>query len=55
MNMKFILVTILLLNSSNILAHPISAHPLQMMHSHFEWLVLLTLPVTIIAFAITKK
>ena len=55
MNMKFILVTILLLNSSNILAHPISAHPLQMMHSHFEWLVLLTPPVTIIAFAIAKK
>ena len=55
MNVKSILVTILLLNSSNIFAHPISAHPLQMIHSHFEWLVLLEFPVTIIAFAIAKK
>ncbi|MDG1249282.1 MAG: hypothetical protein P8O75_01455 [Gammaproteobacteria bacterium] len=55
MNVKPLLIATLLLNSSSILAHPSSMHPLEMMHSHFEWLVLLALPVTIIAFAIAKK
>lgn len=55
MNVKSLLVTTLLLNSSSVLAHPSSMHPLQMMHSHVEWLILLALPVTIITFVIIKK
>jgi len=55
MNVKVLLITILLINSNSIFAHPSSAHPLQMMHSHFEFLAILALPIAIIAFAITKK